>query len=129
MTSILTPEEVENVWAGASDPRNEDMSIHDFAVSLETAILAKLAARSGELPRVDFYVSVAVPEDTPVFTADQLRSHTAAMAARVEVLERAQAELRALVADDAWAMSFQTMGQYRSALLEAARAALFPAKP
>jgi hypothetical protein len=50
--------------------------------------------------------------------------------ARVERLERAQAELRALVADDAWAMSFQSLGQYRSALLAAfaARAALFPAQ-
>lgn len=26
--------------------------------------------------------------------------------------------LRALIADDAWAMSFQTMGQYRTALLQ-----------
>lgn len=47
--------------------------------------------------------------------------------AREAVRMNAQADIRTLIADDAYAMTFQSLGQYRSALLAALSAA--PAAP
>ena len=52
---------------------------------------------------------------SPVYTADQMRAY-GQECARVE-----RERIRALVLNDAWALTFQTFGQYRTAIAAAIR--------
>jgi hypothetical protein len=142
MTSILTPEEVTAAWEASGRWGNETWETHRarISASLESAILAKLASQAGELPEqcgfgLDMYGHITAfrsnaeaaagmsPGCTvPLFTADQLTRHTASLAARVEVLERA---LRQIAALD-YSRGAVNGAAYDAVL--AARAALFPAK-
>jgi hypothetical protein len=127
MTSILTPEEVEHLReTRVGDPNDKypftAKDWHQFAASLESAILAKLAAKAGELPEPERTRKVGWSEEVD-FTADQLRSHTAAMAARVEVLERVLTPFIGATLTD----QGQVIGLMREDF-DRARAALFPAK-
>lgn len=53
------------------------------------------------------------------------RAANAMLTDEVERLRDEKERMRALVADDAWACTFQTMGQYRTALLNALRPNVF----
>lgn len=67
----------------------------------------------GGIEKAHATLSVHLPGGTKLYTADQLRA---------AVLADRQA-LTALIADDAFATTFQSLGGYRSALLEALRQA------
>jgi hypothetical protein len=126
MTAILTPEEVEAIalrdefWTeGFAGDRK--LSWRQFAASLESAILAKLAAKAGELPEPhtrdgDYAGPPGEGVGCDLWDYEGIRSHSASLAARVEVLERA---LR-LCRFDSLNMTLADM--------EFCRAALFPAK-
>ena len=73
---------------------------------------------SSDTPRTDGAVYSHVAMRSP--TSDVILFAVTADFARA--LERELNSLRALIADDAYAMTFQTMGQYRTALLASAPA-------
>jgi hypothetical protein len=57
--------------------------------------------------------------DEDHFTEDQMRAYGESCARMAREEEREK--LRALVLDDAWSLTFQTFGQYRTALAAAIR--------
>lgn len=69
------------------------------------------------LPRADFYVSTVVPEDTPVYTAEQMRAYlsegTASLKAENERL-RAERESTSAALNVSWQLRDQLATQLRA---------------
>lgn len=90
MTTILPHEEVEHLReTRVGDPNDKypftAKDWHHFAAAIESATVARLAERAGELPEVGY-----LGDDVSYgYDATDMRTHTASLAARVEVLTEA----------------------------------------
>lgn len=134
-TSILSPEQVRSAFERATSecwPRPgtfcglSAQNVTDFAAAIEAAVIARLAERAGVMPKpllegVDHELW-GQNITTDCFTADQLRTHTASLAARVEVLTEA---LRFFVEHP----GVHQLCTPDSRAMQAARATLNPTKP
>jgi hypothetical protein len=136
-----------NAWKAAFEDRHQFDVYPDhfmtglrneFAAGWHAALKAASSPKcgSGEAKRVPIdhdilgnpiYTPLDPAHCTPVTDPGEIAKARAefakALAAYIPPAQPAQDDLRALIADDAYAMSFQTMGQYRTALLKAASSA------